>query len=123
MTNKSNNTPSIHISKGNHHGQTVIICSFDRDYDILKSLKTIPTLRYSKTLGSWYLPYTKEDWAAFIALKIPHQIENFGTTGRTRPISDSTDTNLAVMPPDCTKQAADNIVSIRYHHPFFIYVG
>jgi site-specific recombinase XerD len=101
----------------------VIICSFPYDIAILSQLKTIPTLRYSKTLISWYLPYTKEDWAAFIALKIPYQIENFGTTGGTKPISDMTDTNLAVMPPDCTMQAADNTIFIRYHHPFFYLRG
>jgi site-specific recombinase XerD len=123
MTNKLKNTPTIHISKGVHHGQTVILCSFDRDYTLLRSLKTIPTLRYSKTLGSWYLPYTREDWSAFIALKIPYQIENFGTTGSTKPISDNTDTNLAVMPLESTKQAADNAISIRYHHPYFYLRG
>ncbi|MBK8622344.1 MAG: tyrosine-type recombinase/integrase [Saprospiraceae bacterium] len=123
MESNTNNTSIIHVSKGTHYGKTVIICSFAYDNTILNTLKTIPTLRYSKTLRSWYLPYTKEDWAAFTALRTPYQIENFGTTGSTKPISDHTDTNLVVMPPDCTKQAANNTISIRYHHPFFYLRG
>ncbi len=76
MTNKLKNTPTIHISKGVHHGQTVILCSFDRDYALLRSLKTIPTLRYSKTLGSWYIPYNKEAWAEFIALDLNYTLND-----------------------------------------------
>lgn len=123
MVSSTNSTSTINISKDNHYGQTVIICSFDYNLTILHKLKTIPSLCYSKTKRSWYLPYTKEDWAAFKALGIPYQIENFGTTGSTKPICDNTDTNLVVMPPDCTKQAANNTISIRYRHPFFYLRG
>jgi site-specific recombinase XerD len=84
MESDTNNTSVIHVSKGTHYGKTVIICSFAYDNTILNVLKTIPTLRYSKTLRSWYLPYTKEDWAAFTALglayQIIHNITNQNTT-------------------------------------------
>lgn len=123
MENELNSKSIIQISKGTLHDQTVIICSFDGDFSMNQSLKTLPSLRFSKTLGSWYLPYTKEDWATFLSLGMPYQIETFGTTGCTKPISDHTDTTLAVSPPDCTMQAADTLISIRYHHPYFYVSG
>ena len=64
----------VQISKGVHHQQIVIICSFAYNTALLSKLKTISSLRYSKTMRSWYLPYDSRSWAAFVALGVAYYV-------------------------------------------------
>jgi hypothetical protein len=50
----------IYIRKLIHKGDIIIGLHFHRQPQLLKSLKSIKTLRYSKTLGTWYLPYQSD---------------------------------------------------------------
>ncbi|MFZ1750246.1 MAG: hypothetical protein WAU01_08650, partial [Saprospiraceae bacterium] len=68
------NAPVIQVSKGIHREQVVIICTFAYDRVLLSKLKSIPSVKYSKTLRSWYLPYDQASWSNFKTLGVLYTI-------------------------------------------------
>ena len=74
MPANKNKALVIEISKRTLHDRTVIVLSFPYNYEIITKLKTIPSLKYSKTMPAWYGSFAKEDWAAFKSLPIPYTI-------------------------------------------------
>jgi site-specific recombinase XerD len=113
----------ITISKINHKEEIHILLKFEQNDRIYSLIKSMTGVRYSASYQGWYIGYDKESWHAFVTLGLSYQIEKSGTTGSTKPISDDAGTNLSVLPPDCTKQAADATISIRYIRPHFYLRG
>jgi site-specific recombinase XerD len=75
-------------------------------------------------LRSWYLPYSKEDWAAFTALNLPYSINQTETSGPVKTVSDNNSHGITEVPPEGTKiSAAPTPTSISYRHPHFYIRG
>lgn len=113
----------ITVSKINHKEGIQILLEFEQNESVCALVKSITGVRYSASFRGWYMRYDKVSWNAFVKLGLPYQIENSGTTGSTKPISDDAGSTIAVLPQDCTKQAADTDISIRYIHPHFYLRG
>ncbi|MEZ4910188.1 MAG: tyrosine-type recombinase/integrase [Saprospiraceae bacterium] len=64
----------IQVRKIIHRGATQILLSFNYNQELLKKLKTIERIHYSKTYHGWYIPYESKCWKSFLALDIPHEI-------------------------------------------------
>lgn len=49
----------IILSYGIHNAQEVIFLAFDKDYELISKIKTIPFVRWSATNKKWYIPKDK----------------------------------------------------------------
>ena len=58
----------IIVSKINHHSENRIRVDFPYNAEIVAKLRQIPDIRWSKTLGAWHIPYTKEAFERLKAL-------------------------------------------------------
>jgi len=58
----------IIVSKINHHSENRIRVDFTYNAEIVAKLRQIPDVRWSKTLGAWHIPYTKEAFERLKAL-------------------------------------------------------
>ena len=58
----------IITSKINHHSENRIRVDFPYNAEIVAKLRQIPDIRWSKTLGAWHIPYTKEAFERLKAL-------------------------------------------------------
>ena len=58
----------IIVSKINHHSENRIRVDFPYNAEIVAILRQIPDVRWSKTLGAWHIPYTKEAFERLKAL-------------------------------------------------------
>jgi len=49
------NLPKIVLSNENHRNQNVVALRFDKDWDLIKLVKTIPGVRWSQSKKYWYI--------------------------------------------------------------------
>lgn len=49
--------PKITLACAFHRGQEIVTLSFDKNEEIMKLLRPLPHLRWTKTHSAWYLPY------------------------------------------------------------------
>ena len=56
------------ISKITHHKEVRIRVDFPYNAEVTTRLKQIPDTRWSRTLGVWHIPYTKEAFEQLKAL-------------------------------------------------------
>lgn len=61
--------PTLHIETAEHRDRAVMCLRFERQPDIEAALRKIPGVRWSRTLRSWYLPYS-DDSARQVQAKI-----------------------------------------------------
>lgn len=52
--------PKISLAGVFHRGMNVVTLSFEKNEEIMKLLRPLPHLRWSKTHSAWYLPYTPD---------------------------------------------------------------
>lgn len=57
---------TIKLTIGTHRGQQVILIGFDYSGAIRAKVRELDGARWSKTMGVWYIPYSRE---AFLKLK------------------------------------------------------
>ena len=76
------------ISKIEHRAETRIKLAFPYDAAIIEKVKKLDSARYSASMKSWHIPYTKEAFNNFKTLNIPYTtLPNSGTTGTVDPLS------------------------------------
>jgi integrase/recombinase XerD len=108
MVANKNEATVIKISKRTHRNETVIVFTFPYDYQIINKLKTIPSFKYSKTMRAWYLPYTKEDWAAFKSLHIEYKISNSEAVDQKTNTGNITLSNIDSSPSFIAKDISNS---------------
>ncbi|MBK6665533.1 MAG: tyrosine-type recombinase/integrase [Saprospiraceae bacterium] len=64
----------IKVSKIEHRGNTQILLQFEYNNEVVKMLKTIEKLQFTKTHKGWYIPYEGKSWKTFLALNLPFEI-------------------------------------------------
>jgi len=89
----------IYLEKLNHRGRIIIGLRFVYDAEIKRKVKGLPEVKYSKTHGCWYLPYTRAAYKALKLSGLPYKIPNqSGTTDL--PISSSDHTAISGVEPE-----------------------
>ena len=118
----------IHLSKIIHRSKPCIRIQFSFDVNTIQKLKSHPNIRYSSTLKSWYIPYTKQDFLAFQALNIPYSIPNTTRTDTLTSTGDSSGISFINNEPAVDSSSVseklreadivnDDDVVIEYKHP------
>lgn len=82
----------IKVSKIDHRGNAQILLQFDYNIEIVKMLKTIEKLQFTKTYKGWYIPYESKSWKTFLALKLPFEI-NSTTSENSKALPNINDAN------------------------------
>ncbi|MBK9271892.1 MAG: tyrosine-type recombinase/integrase [Saprospiraceae bacterium] len=114
----------IRVSKKMHKDKWQIFLDFDDDLVAINKIKRISSAKYSYSNRAWYIDYDKLSWQAFLRTGLKYQIDDFGTTGDTQPISDHAEKKQADVPRVCMEKAADQSgTHLRYFHPFFFISG
>lgn len=75
----------ILLNKRIHRGKIGVFLDFKNRKDWLIIIKALPDIKFSRTIGSWYLPYTKKAYNNFLKLKIEFKIVD--STGTTEDIA------------------------------------
>ena len=76
--NQFDRSRTMKATKIIHHNEARIRLDFPYSYDLVHRLKQIPDARWSKTIGAWHIPYTKEAFAQLKALfaDVEYEIPN-----------------------------------------------
>ena len=64
----------ITISPFIHRGEKKIRIDFERDSGVYAAIRKLPEVKYTKTHGCWYIPYTNEAYTALISSGLPKSI-------------------------------------------------
>jgi len=96
----------MNISKIIHHHETRIRVDFAYNSEITSKLKQIPDTRWSRTLRTWHIPYTKE---AFEQLKNLFPDVEYPTTTSTKNFEPSNITTKQSNEIKITEQAKSNL--------------
>jgi integrase/recombinase XerD len=121
----------IQLSKVIHRSKDCIRIQFPFSVLTIQELKKHPSIRYSATLKSWYIPYTKQDFLAFQKLNLPYSIIPSTCTGSLKPTGDSSgisfDNNEHSVDSDSlsnSQREADIVqrddIIIEYSHPYLV---
>ncbi len=65
---------NIRLKRGQHRDKEVIWLVFDKQPEWLKKVKTLSSVKYSATLGRWYIPYDLDGLNAFVRLGLPYTL-------------------------------------------------
>ena len=93
----------IIVSKINHHSENRIRVDFPYNAEIVAKLRQIPDIRWSKTLGAWHIPYTKEAFERLKALYPDMEHLNTSTELDTEQSNDRAKLNNASSEADIRK--------------------
>jgi len=111
----------ITLSPFIHRGGKKIRIDFDRNSGVYAAIRKLPEVKYTKTHGCWYIPYTNEAYTALISSGIPKNI--YASRNRINPdvtqqeSSSSNHQNSEVSEKKETLSA--NPVEIRYSNQRF----
>lgn len=70
----SNVSTHIILKKDTHRGSDIILLLFQGRRDWLSRIKELGSIRFSRTKGSWYIPYDKTAYNTFLRLNIPFKL-------------------------------------------------
>ena len=93
----------IIVSKINHHSENRIRVDFPYNAEIVAILRQIPDVRWSKTLGAWHIPYTKEAFEWLKVLFPDMEYQNTSTELDTDQSNDRATPNDASSEADIRK--------------------
>jgi len=71
---KETRSTYVQLAKIEHRGKTIIGLHFQGRRDWLEIIKTLEGIRFSRTHGIWYLPYTKIAFKRFKVTNIPFSL-------------------------------------------------
>jgi len=72
--NNSITSDIIRLSKEKHRGKDIVLLKFRGRRDWLNKIKKLNELKFSRTKGFWYIPYSKSAYDAFVQMGLPYSL-------------------------------------------------